>query len=157
MRDGFHFKFPVGLSTHARSLGWATSILAAGCHRNRNRPMVYVNEVLSPAIRHGQIGFVANRHNREVGYFVWATLHPYTMAHMEKYRVYPPWESDWSELGDAALIDLVTVEPLHRGIIIAIYKTIAKQGIPPSRALRRFRTDFSFKPIDLARFGERHR
>ncbi|OAX56106.1 hypothetical protein [Xanthomonas graminis] len=113
-----------------------------------------MNEVLAPAIRHEQIGFVVDQSGKEVGYFVWATLHPYTVEHIKQHRGYPSWESDWNELGESVLIDLISVTLLRKGLLAAIYKKIAMQGTA-HQELQRIRKGVYLKKIKVPCLSER--
>jgi hemolysin-activating ACP:hemolysin acyltransferase len=150
MSSRLRIKYPTARSTHARSLGWATSILASSnlCHR----PFSYAREVLAPAIRHEQIGFLADENNRDVAFFIWATLHEFTLKEMSQKKSFPTYESDWSELGALTLIDLVTTQKLTRHHVANIYMGMTKKRTAVAGDFLRLKENFSFKKISLKAF-----
>ncbi|MCC4587123.1 hypothetical protein LL962_08410 [Xanthomonas sp. NCPPB 1067] len=147
MSSKFRIKYPIARSTHARSLGWATAILASS--NSCDRPFKYAREVLAPAIRHEQIGFVSDEYNQDIAFFIWATLHSYTIQEIEKKKSYPLYESDWSELGPVSLIDLVSTKKLSRTQIELIYSETIKKSKTITEHLLRLKNNFSFKKVKV--------
>lgn len=147
MRKELRIKYPFARSTYARSLGWATSILASS--NSSHRQFAYAGEVLEPAIRHEQIGFIADKYNRNVAFFIWATLHDHTIRMMEEKRSFPTYESDWNEMGSSTLIDLVTTQKLGYCQVKLVYSEILAKSRSQTDRLFRLKRNFAFKEISL--------
>lgn len=130
-------KFPQGRDTYSRSVGMAATVLAES--QAKGRSFEYVNRVLWPAVRHGQIGFVSTQHHGESAFFVWATLHPYSVERIIAEGKVNLWESDWSEEGPLVILDIVSRIPLRKSSLALIYQTLnrkSQKGHGPPRRVR---------------------
>jgi cytolysin-activating lysine-acyltransferase len=116
------FRVGTGPFKFEEQLGYAAFLLRHS-KLHGHLPLAWLNYGVESAIRHRQVLFVFDQHNKRVGYLSWATVQPELSRRLSTSAYVVLHESEWNEGRDLWVIDFVAPFGHGRQIIYQLSKT----------------------------------